>query len=139
MVGRVRATDALLLDVTAGEGAVTAGLRVPADNPSLFDHVQDHVPGMVLVEAARQLAALATRHWGGDPPDRTHMVAMTSSFSAYAELNEPVRLTAVPAEDRPDRHVHVTFQQAGVDIADTRITLATPTTTAARQWRGGST
>ena len=126
-VGRVRATDALLLDVAAGARAVTAVLRVPVENPSLFDHAQDHVPAMVLVEAARQLAALATQEWDGDPPERTGMAAMRSSFSAYAELAEPVGMTARPAAAAVDgRSVEVTFRQAGADIARAQVVMAVP-------------
>jgi hypothetical protein len=127
-VGRVRATDALLLDVAAGTPAVTARLRVPADNPSLFDHAQDHIPAMVLVEAARQLAALTTQVWGGAAPDRTRMTSMSSSFGAYAELNEPVEMTALPlaAAGAGGRSVAVTFRQAGSDIAQARVVMAVP-------------
>lgn len=123
-VGRRRGTDVLLLDVAAGARTVTAGLRVPVDNPSLFDHAQDHVPAMVLVEAARQLAALATRHWGGPAPDRTAMTAMSASFSAYAELTERVELVAVAGAG--ERSVRVSFRQAEAELARARIELAVP-------------
>ncbi|HEY3259073.1 MAG TPA: AfsA-related hotdog domain-containing protein [Pseudonocardiaceae bacterium] len=122
-IGRRRATDAVLLDVESRANLITARLRIPAENPSLFDHTQDHVPAMVLVEAARQLAALATHEWGGAPPDRTGMAAMSSSFGAYAELTEPVELTATPVDGRS---VEVTFRQAGTDIAQARITMSRP-------------
>lgn len=122
-VGRIRATDTLLLDVAAEGGAITARLRVPAENPSLFDHALDHVPAMVLVEAARQLAALASRQWGAATPDRTRMAAMCSSFAAYAELAEPIELRATPADgDRVD----VTFRQDGADIAQAQIAMTVP-------------
>lgn len=135
-VGRVRATDAVLLDATAaGERAVTARLRVPAENPSLFDHAQDHVPAMVLMEAARQLAALATREWGGAAPDRTWMAGLSASFGAYAELTEPVELTAAPAGPGGDA-VEVTFHQSGTRIARARIVMAVPGRAARRPRRG---
>lgn len=128
-VGRVRATDTLLLDVATAEGRLAARLRVPAENPSLFDHVQDHIPAMVLVEAARQLAALATHEWCGAAPDRTAMAAMSSSFAAYAELTEPVELTATPADAEvpaAGRCVDVSFRQTGAEIALARIVMAVP-------------
>jgi hypothetical protein len=119
-VGRLRATDTVLLDVTTGAGVVTARLRVPTENPSLFDHAQDHVPAMVLMEAARQLAALATHEWTGVAPARTELVAVDASFAAYAELAEPVELTATPH----GRSVAVAFHQAGAEVAQARITMA---------------
>jgi hypothetical protein len=127
--GRVRATDTLLLDVAAGERTVSARLRIPAENPSLFDHAQDHVPAMVLTEAARQLAALATSQWGGPPPERTQMVALSSSFAAYAELNETLEMTATrtgTVSPAGRRSVDVTFRQAGTDIAQAQIVIAVP-------------
>ncbi|MEA2207360.1 MAG: 2-oxo-3-(phosphooxy)propyl 3-oxoalkanoate synthase [Blastocatellia bacterium] len=132
LVGRLRATDAVLLDVAAGERTVGARLRVPVDNPSLFDHAQDHIPAMVLVEAARQLAALATRHWGGAAPDRTRMAAVSSSFNAYAELAEPLELTAVPAGPA----VEVGFTQAGTAIAQARVEMTGAGPERSATWHG---
>jgi hypothetical protein len=120
--GRVHATDTLLLDVApAGPEALGAVLRVPTGNRSLLDHAQDHVPGMVLVEAARQLAVLATGRWGGPPPERTRMASVTASFATYAELDAPVGMTAVPAGPS----VEVGFTQAGADVARVRVGTAT--------------
>ncbi|MFD9903151.1 AfsA-related hotdog domain-containing protein [Streptomyces sp. NPDC059063] len=119
--GRLNATDTLLLDAVAGPSACFATLRVAADNPSLFDHPQDHVPGMVLVEAARQLAAFAVAEWGGPAPDRTVMARMRARFSAYAELDAPVTMTAA----RVGEHgIGVTFHQNGADISRVEIQLA---------------
>ena len=121
-VGRVHATDTVLLDAAASHGRVSAILRLPLENPSLFDHPQDHVPGMVLVEAARQLATLATARWGAGAPDRGVMTAMDGSFSAYADLDELITLTARRAGDDGSA-VEVTVQQRGADVARVRVDL----------------
>ncbi|MFI7316748.1 ScbA/BarX family gamma-butyrolactone biosynthesis protein [Streptomyces venezuelae] len=121
LVGRLHTKDTLLLDAVAGPAACTAALRVAADNPSLFDHPQDHVPGMVLVEAARQLAAFAVAQWDGPSPDRTVMVGMRAAFSAYAELDAPVTMTA---SRQRERGVEVTFAQNGAAISQVQIQLA---------------
>ncbi len=124
-VGRVRATDTLLLEAASAGGEVWARLRVPTENVSLFDHAQDHIPAMVLVEAARQLATLATAHWGGPAPRHAQMVAMSASFADYTELDEPVRLAAAPAAASVDgRAVDVTFQQAAANTARVRVDIA---------------
>ncbi len=134
LVGRINATDVLLLDVLARSESVTAALRIPLEHISFFDHAQDHVPGMVLVEAARQIAALATEKWGGGETYRTTMLEMESSFSAYAELDEAITMTAkrahgggpgpMGAAAPAHPHVEVTFHQAGTDIARVRIAMA---------------
>ncbi|MBV2156637.1 ScbA/BarX family gamma-butyrolactone biosynthesis protein [Kitasatospora sp. SUK 42] len=127
-VGRTRSTDTLLLDAVADGGGVRAALRVPVENPSLFDHAQDHVPGMVLMEAARQLAALAVDARGEGTPDRTVLVGLSASFAAFAELDAPVTMTAVrtggggsPEGPSP---VEMTFHQGGADIARMTAVLA---------------
>ncbi|GGP94686.1 AfsA-related hotdog domain-containing protein [Streptomyces melanogenes] len=123
-VGRLHTTDTLPIDLAVAADKVTAALRVPADNPSLFDHAQDHVPGMVLLEAGRQLAALAAGEWGAGAADRTAMVSMDASFTAYAELDAPVTMTATRAGDSP-AEIDVTFHQGGADISRVRVGLAT--------------
>ena len=77
-------TNVLLADPVFDQGVMTATAGPDPGNQAMFEHPQDHIPGMVLIEAARQ-AALWTlsRHLGvpassfhGDrnrhrlPPDR---------------------------------------------------------------------
>lgn len=69
-------------------------LVAPADlrHPRFFDHPSDHVPGMVLLEAARQAACLA-----GASPGRLsgcHMEALR-----FTEWNAPVHVECGPAEE----------------------------------------
>jgi 3-oxoacyl-[acyl-carrier-protein] synthase III len=125
-VGRISATDTLLLNVAVHPDTVTATLRVPVENPSFFDHVQDHVPAMVMVEAARQIAALAVNECGGGPPHSTTMAAMDSSFTAYAELDKVVIMTARAEADPASadrRHIEVTFQQDGKETSRTAVLM----------------
>lgn len=131
-VGRLRATDVLLLDLTTGAGTLEARLRVPVENQSLFDHAQDHIPAMVLIEAARQLATLATAAWGGPAPEAGWLAAMTASFSAYAELAEPIALTATAV----GREVGIRFTQRGKPIAETRVAIAATDQGGGVRWLG---
>ena len=120
-VGRLRATDVVLSDPAVTPDAVTAVLRVPTENPSLFDHPYDHVPGTVLLEAGRQLAVLAQDAWSGRSPDRTTMVTMDASFAAYTELDRRTVLTATP--DGPGRTT-VTADQDGARTAQLTVGVA---------------
>nr|WP_268873562.1 ScbA/BarX family gamma-butyrolactone biosynthesis protein [Streptacidiphilus neutrinimicus] len=63
-------------------------LRVDTDHPIFFDHPVDHVPGMLLLEAARQAARAATRQ-----PDAV-LLGAASSFLRYAELDAPCWIEA---------------------------------------------
>jgi hypothetical protein len=92
--GRTRITDVVLRDVRQEAAAVVARLRVPLENPSFFDHAHDHVPGMVLIEAARQLVTVAASDRRGSAGGWIDITAITSAFIAYAELNEEVSVTA---------------------------------------------
>lgn len=62
-------------------------LRVDGCHPVFFDHPVDHVPGMLLVEAARQAAVAAT---GG----RGVPIEMDTEFRKYVEFAEPCWIDA---------------------------------------------
>lgn len=68
-------------------------LRVDLSHPILFDHPVDHVPGMLLLEAARQAAHAATA------PHRMIPVAMDAAFARYTELDAPCRIHTDPLPD----------------------------------------
>lgn len=139
-VGRSHPANVVLADAEVGEEAAVAALRVPVDNPSMFDHAQDHVPGMVLMEAARQLCLLAGSEYFAASPTRTTVAGFDFSFSRYAELDSPITVTArYPDPGEPDavlaaalpgvRTYPVVFEQDGDAIAVGTVT----TTTVARE------
>jgi hypothetical protein len=78
-------------DVVIARKADTLAVE-PADpnHPFFFDHVTDHVPGMVLLEAARQAAAEAS---GGAllRPTAGRLVA-----TRFTEFSPPARIECVP-------------------------------------------
>ncbi|MEU8713867.1 ScbA/BarX family gamma-butyrolactone biosynthesis protein [Streptomyces sp. NPDC001414] len=65
-------------------------LRVDTAHPTYFDHPVDHIPGMFLLEAARQAAHARTRAPGA------LLLGMRSEFVRYAELDAPCWITAEP-------------------------------------------
>ncbi|WP_405792593.1 AfsA-related hotdog domain-containing protein [Streptomyces sp. NBC_01506] len=130
LAGRLRATDCVLLDLATGPAAeVTAALRVPVENVSYFDHPHDHVPGMVLVEAARQLATAAVGVWDAAPGRPAGMTAVEAEFSQYAELDAPTVLSAVPHDDHGapsrSRGIEVVLRQGTTRVARMRVTTVT--------------
>ncbi|WP_159044431.1 ScbA/BarX family gamma-butyrolactone biosynthesis protein [Streptomyces sp. NRRL B-24085] len=98
-------------------------LRVDTTHPVLFDHVVDHAPGMLLLEAARQ-AALATAH-----PRPTAVTGMESDFVRYAEMDAPCFLHAERLAD-PGR-VRVGARQHDREIFSSVVTLAPASTATA--------
>jgi hypothetical protein len=77
-VGRTHVEDVLL-------NAAEDGLVLDSAHKWLFDHPTDHIPGMLIIEAARQAFALGR---GGDPA----FDYINARFFSYGELHEPVQL-----------------------------------------------
>ncbi|MFJ9739682.1 ScbA/BarX family gamma-butyrolactone biosynthesis protein [Streptomyces sp. NPDC101166] len=86
-------------------------LRVDAGHPVFFDHPVDHVPGMVLIEAARQAGRAATRQ------PRALLLGLRSEFTRYAELDAPCWIEAqVDDPDAEDLRVRVRGVQRGETV-----------------------
>ncbi|MET8325668.1 AfsA-related hotdog domain-containing protein [Streptomyces sp. NPDC005181] len=117
-VGRANGVNALLVDPARDEKGITAGVRVPNDNVSMFDHAQDHVPGMVLTEAARQVCLLAGAEFLGRTAAETSVVGFDLGFSKFAELDAQTSVSAVP-EGRNEgiQTFRISVRQNGEEIA----------------------
>ncbi|MFE9769602.1 ScbA/BarX family gamma-butyrolactone biosynthesis protein [Streptomyces sp. NPDC005808] len=89
-VGRTDAAHVVLSATGADPRAYRWELRVDTGHAIFFDHEVDHVPGMLLLEAARQAAQAST----GLP--YTLVVAVDSTFHRYAELDAPCWIEAHP-------------------------------------------
>ncbi|MDX3329728.1 MULTISPECIES: ScbA/BarX family gamma-butyrolactone biosynthesis protein [Streptomyces] len=103
-VGRNGAGHVVLADDGTGAGAHRWELRVDTTHPIFFDHPVDHVPGMVLLEAARQAAHAST-----GLPDAL-VVALDSVFTRYVELDTPCLIEAAPGRPDASGNVRVTVQ-----------------------------
>ncbi|PAZ11333.1 hypothetical protein CLM62_35700 [Streptomyces sp. SA15] len=85
LVGRSRERDVVLSPTTEPR---CWQLRVDTSHGVLFDHPHDHVPGMVLLEAACQAAQAVAA------PRPVVPVEFDTTFSRYVELDQPCRVTA---------------------------------------------
>jgi hypothetical protein len=84
-------------------------LRVNWMHPTLFDHPTDHVPGMLLLEAARQ----AAQRLAG--PGAVLVPTMTNRFHRYVEFDTPCLVRArLSASGRGTYEVLVAAEQNGV-------------------------
>ena len=85
LVGRVAVEDVVLAPVPQERAWK---LRVDTSHPSYFHRPNDHVPGMLLLEAARQAARAVA-------PAREFVPARVEvAFHRYAELGSPCWITA---------------------------------------------
>ncbi|MFI5621693.1 ScbA/BarX family gamma-butyrolactone biosynthesis protein [Streptomyces sp. NPDC051567] len=92
-------------------------------HPILFEHANDHHPGMVLIEAARQAACsiLPTGDFG--------LSGMAATFHSYAELDAPcwIDTRVLPTDDPALCTVEVTGHQNDRKIFDATVTGTLPT------------
>lgn len=102
-VGRHRRENVVIGDLRSGEGFVQGVLRLPASHASMFDHAQDHIPGMVLAEAARQLAVLTGHDQHGWPVHRSRLDELHITFLRFGELEPSTLLHATVGAARPAR------------------------------------
>lgn len=116
----------VVVGVRARDGHETRGeLVVDTAHPGLFDHELDHVPGTLLLEAARQIALA---HVGTD----VRIAVVRSSFGRFVELDRPARCIARtdhactdhghdPADPGAAISVLVTIEQGGTACAEVRL------------------
>jgi hypothetical protein len=99
-------------------------LRVDLTHPVFFDHPVDHVPGLLLLEAARQ-AAHANAH-----PRRTVLAGMDCVFVRFAELDSRCAVTCDPlpgdAAYPPVDKSLVTVVQGDSSVFSAVVSLAEP-------------
>lgn len=99
-IGRTSRSD---IAISGGENE-TFRVAAPYDSPVFFEHTQDHWPGMVLIDAATQLAALKIQGAG------LKLKSLRADFQHYSELSAPVDM-AIHAIDNDALH-EVIFSQA---------------------------
>jgi hypothetical protein len=121
VVGDVRRTATAECDC-----AIVADAR----HPAFFDHPQDHVPGMLLLEAYRQLALVAVADACAWPSDSLLVVACDATFSRYAELDVEARCSARVGEPVLPRHgdacvpVSLKVSQQGATLSEATVRVA---------------
>ncbi|MFJ6612842.1 ScbA/BarX family gamma-butyrolactone biosynthesis protein [Streptomyces sp. NPDC091289] len=93
-------------------------LRADPANPALFARPNDHVPGMVLLEAVHQAAQAAAGPAGFYP------ASLSLCFDRYAELDAPCVIEARPTADgEPGTAcLHVSGHQGDRPVFSARIT-----------------
>ncbi|MFE9771232.1 ScbA/BarX family gamma-butyrolactone biosynthesis protein [Streptomyces sp. NPDC005931] len=117
-VGRGRAEDVVL---APADRPGLWRLRVDTGHPVLFPRPNDHVPGMVLFEAARQAATAASGTRPFLPSD------MAVSFRRYTELDSPCWIEAdVLDKGEGEVTVRVTGRQQDEHVFTATLTSAPP-------------
>ena len=101
----------------------SSSLIVDYTHPYFFDHVCDHIPGMLLLEGCAQLALSAFAQTTSVLPGRSAIRAYEVNFSQFVECGMPTTLEArVNAED----DVEIAISQPDVVCGTTTMRVAFP-------------
>ena len=74
------------------------------DHPFFFEHPLDHYPGLMLVEAGRQLGTAVAHLIYGVPRDSVFVLnEMTVDFTTFAELGKPVFVNSTVSDKKLKR------------------------------------
>lgn len=76
-------------------------LRVDTSHSVLFDHPHDHIPGMVLLEAAAQAAQASAM------PRAVVPAAFDTAFFRYVEFDQPCLITTEPLTQDSEGHMSI--------------------------------
>lgn len=133
-VGRVNSHNVVLTDAAVDGESARANLRIPAAHPSMFDHPQDHLPGMVIAEAARQLSLLAALEVRGMSPSKTFPTDLSVVFNQFGELDKETVLDAeVGGQTQTDDGAYYT-QGGVVELPEETAADQLPVTVTASQY-----
>lgn len=124
--GRLDPRNSVVTPVRPGRepGSYASEVLVDVDDPTFFDRPLDHVPGLLLFEAARQAATAAACARGGATPADVAVTSAAFTFERFAELGEPVSCELALAG--PPGGATATFVQAGRALCRAALEL-TPT------------
>lgn len=105
-----------------GNTSFAASLQVDTTDAFFFDHDNDHVPGMLVLEGMRELAVDIASRFPTFCSELPKITALTLSFKNFAELDYGVELLAqVVDQGQPKNerrlHVHVDTRQFGRPVA----------------------
>ncbi|WP_371631805.1 A-factor biosynthesis protein (plasmid) [Streptomyces sp. NBC_00341] len=111
----------------AADRAMTAPLVVDTAHPVLFDHPLDHVPGMLSLEAFRQLGIATAVASGALNSPAAVLTGVSARFLAMGELDLPVTCESLPVSGNgTDAVLRCTLTQQGRPIAEGEVRLTLP-------------
>lgn len=89
-------------DVLLEHDIFYANMIIDTSHYYFFEHPNDHIPGMMLVEAVRQLLVACTHKYGKVPLSGYNFIlsSLAGSFNSYLELNYPVLLKVIQTDLR---------------------------------------
>ncbi|MDQ1050294.1 AfsA-related hotdog domain-containing protein [Streptomyces sp. V4I2] len=116
-VGRRHAYNVVITQpVVTGPSTLTATVLSDTSHPHLFDHQLDHIPGNLLMEAARQLAAASVSSLHSISAHGLRVTALDVRFQEFAELDLRAEARARVEQFRLDESLGTLVVPVTVDI-----------------------
>lgn len=115
-------------EVTERAGVLSSVLIVDRNNPAIFDHPLDHIPGMLLLEGFRQTGLLVADRYRGISPEQLLLTRCHVVFSRFGEFGLETRLNVAldslnEAEDGVIS-LALSVEQGGHEIASGELQLS---------------
>lgn len=116
-VGRRNAYNVVITQpVVAATSTLSATVLSDTSHPHLFDHQLDHIPGNLLMEAARQLAAASVSSLHSISANGLQVTSLDARFQEFAELDLPAKAVARVEQFRLDASLGTLIVPVVVDI-----------------------
>ncbi|MFD3420924.1 ScbA/BarX family gamma-butyrolactone biosynthesis protein [Streptomyces decoyicus] len=127
VVGRLDPANVVIGTPRADGAGFTGDVVVDQSHAALFDHPLDHIPGVLLLEAFRQMAIASAHDHFGFAPQRLAVESCRVEFSRFGEFELPTvcRAEAPVLEAGGDSlRTRLTVSQGGVAISIAEVGLA---------------
>jgi 3-hydroxymyristoyl/3-hydroxydecanoyl-(acyl carrier protein) dehydratase len=94
-------------DLGGRDDLYLANMIIDTDHPFFFEHPNEHVPGIMVLEACRQMIIACGHQYGNVPIRDQHMIldVLEARFSGFLELYAPIVLRAELTRKREHRGV----------------------------------
>lgn len=129
-VGRTSPQNVVLSEAVAAGSEVRAQVVVDRNNPALFDHPLDHIPGALIFEAYRQTALFAAHELFGLSPRGLTLTRVETDFTRFGEFELPTdcvaRSVETPFDDTLAFEVVMLQEEESIARARVHLTLGCP-------------
>jgi hypothetical protein len=115
-------------NLTESPGELSASLIVDRNNPAIFDHPLDHIPGMLLLEGFRQIGLIAAQRQQNIGPNEVLLSRCHVVFTRFGEFGLDTRLRVNTdsvrlLDDEETIAISVIVEQGGTTIATAQLEL----------------
>ncbi|MFJ4861216.1 MULTISPECIES: ScbA/BarX family gamma-butyrolactone biosynthesis protein [unclassified Streptomyces] len=128
-VGRISPQNVVLSETEVREYEVLTQVIVDQENPALFDHPLDHIPGALIFEGFRQSAVHAAFELFGLSPRGLLLTRVETDFTRFGEFELPtdclVRVVDSPTADSVAFEITMS-QEEQIARARVHLTLTSP-------------